>query len=193
MKFMKLFSSVTAACLLAGASGAVMARNDCPDGTISGGVFDEIVINEYVECSIVGVIVTGRVLVTDANQFTMLNSKVDGNLRVFNTVSAALIENHVTNGGNLVAKGNAFSTVLKNFVVGGSIKVNDDTCQQQQEVLVAGNLVLEGNLRVNCNEKATVRENSVTNGNITCRDNDRLDSIRNDAFGGKVNCSKSLF
>jgi hypothetical protein len=123
-----------------------------------------------------------------------LSSKVSGNLRVINTVSAALVGNQVDSGGNLVAKGNAFSTVLKNFVAGGgNIRVNDDSCQQQQEVLVAGNLILEGNLSVNCNEKATVRANSVTNGNITCSDNDRLDSMNNDAFGGRVHCSKSLF
>ena len=93
-----------------------------------------------------------------------------------------------------MARGNAFSTVLKNFVSGGgNIRVNDDTCEQQQEALVAANLVLDGNLTVNCNEKATLRGNSVTNGNITCSDNDRLDSLDNDAFGGKVDCSQSLF
>ena len=194
MKFMKLFSSATAACLLASASSAAMARNDCPEGNISGGTFDDIVITEFVDCSIVGVIVTGRVLVKGADQFTMLSSKVDGNLRVVNTVSAALVGNLVENGGNLVAKGNVFSTVLKNSVVGGgSILVNDDACAQQQEVLVAGNLVFDGNLRVDCNNKASVRENSVTNGDLTCRDNDRLDSIDNDAFGGRVKCSRNLF
>ena len=194
MKTQKLIVIVAIVSLLVGATSAAMARNDCPGGSISGGVFDDIVINEFASCSVVGVIVTGNVLVKNADQFTMKGSIVKGSLRVINTVSAALVDNQVDNGGNLVAKGNAFATVLKNFITGGgNIRVNDDTCEQQQEVLVAGNLVLDGNLAVNCNEKATVRANSVTNGNITCSDNDRLDSIDNDAFGGRVNCSKSLF
>ena len=192
MNTQKLIVNAAAVCLLAGLSGAATARNDCPDGTITGGTFNAIVIDEFVDCTILGVIVTGRVEVTGADQFTMLNSKIDGNLRVFNTVSAAVWGNSIQNG-NIVAKGNAFSTVLKNYVDGGNIHVNDDECIQRQEVLVAQNQIFGGNLWVNCNNKADVKENSVTDGNITCRDNDLLDSTRNDAYGGRVECSRSLF
>ena len=192
MKSQKLIVIVAIVCLLVGASSAAMARNDCPDGSITGGTYDEIVINEFVSCSIVGVYVTGRVLVRDADQFTMMGSLVEGNVRVINTVSAALVDNQVV-GGNLVARGNAFSSVLRNVVPGGSIRVNDETCKREQEVSVLQNLVSGGSLQVNCNETADVKDNKVTNGNITCRDNDRLDSKDNDAIGGRVNCSRSLF
>jgi hypothetical protein len=63
MKSQKLFVIVAIICLLAGISSAAMARNDCPEGSISGGEFNEIVIDEFVSCSIVGVIVKERVLI----------------------------------------------------------------------------------------------------------------------------------
>ena len=63
------------------------------------------------------------------------------------------------------------------------MRVNDDTCEQEQEVSVLENLILTGNLRVNCNEKADVKDNKVRDGDITCRDNDRLDSFGNVAEG----------
>lgn len=192
MKFMKLFSSAAAACLLAGASGGVMARNDCPDGSISGGTFDEIVINDFESCTVVGVVVNGGVRVRGANQFTVKGSVVNGNLRVTNVVSAAVSDVNV-NGGNLVTKGNAFSTILRNVVSGGNIIVSDDLCGQEQIATVVQNLIFEGSMRVNCNETADVKENKVTSGNILCQDNDRLDSKDNDAFGGRVNCSRNLF
>lgn len=192
MKTQKLIVIAAIVCLLVGASGAAMARNDCPDGSLSGATFEEIVINEFASCSIVGVVVNGDVLVTNADQFTMLGSLVRGKIRVTNTVSAALVGNQV-DGDNLVTRGNTLSTVVRNYVLNGSIRVIDDTCEQQQEVSVLQNLVGDGNLRVNCNETADVKENKVTNGDITCRENDRLDSTDNDAIGGRVNCSKSLF
>ena len=191
MKSQKLIVIVAIVCLLVGASGAAMARNDCPDGSITGGTYDVIVINEFVSCSIVGVYVTGRVLVRNADQFTMIGSLVNGNVRVINAVSAALVDNQVN--GNLVARGNRFSSVLRNIVLDGNIRVNDDSCEQEQVVSVLQNLVSGGSLQVNCNEKADVKDNKVTDGDITCRDNDRLDSKDNDAFGGRVNCSRSLF
>jgi hypothetical protein len=67
-----------------------------------------------------------------------------------------------------------------------TLRVNDDTCEQEQEVSVLENLILNGNLRVNCNEKADVKDNKVRVGDITCRDNDRLDSFGNVAEGGSV-------
>ena len=79
-----------------------MARNECSDGSITGGTFKEIVINEFASCAVVGVVVEGNVLVRDADQFTMLGSLVKGNLRVINAVSAVLSGNTV-NGGNLMA------------------------------------------------------------------------------------------
>lgn len=194
MKSQKLIVIAAIVCLLVGASGTAMAqllRNDCPDGSLVGGTFDEIVIRDFVNCRVVGVYVTGRVLVDTADNFTMIGSLVEGNVRVINTVNAALVDNTV-NGGRLVAKGNLTSTVLRNIVVGGTIVVSDDTCEQEQDVLVAQNLIFTGNLRGNCNEKADVKDNKVTNGSITCRENDRLDSIGNVALDGTVNCRRNI-
>jgi len=191
MKFMKLFSSAAAACLLAGASGGVMARNDCPDGSIVGETVNNIIIDEFVSCTVLGVVVKGMVRVSDADQFTMKGGVVNGSLRVENVVSA-FVSDVTINEGNLVTLGNRYSTVLRNVVSGGNIIVNDDECVQQQVVTVVQNLIFVGNAIVNCNEKADVKENKVTDGSIACRGNDRLDSKDNDAFGGTVNCSRSL-
>jgi hypothetical protein len=192
MKTQKLLVIVAIVCLLVGASGAAMARNDCPDGSITGGTYDEIVINEDVSCSVVGVYVTGRVLVRDADHFTMMGSLVNnGNVRVINTETAILVDNQVDNG-NLVTRDNAFSSVLRNVVSDGNIRVIGDGGNDAPEVLVLQNLVFNGNLRVDGNDKADVKENKVRNGDITCRENDKLDSIDNDAIGGRVNCSRSL-
>ena len=193
MKFQKLLLSAATVCLLSVAPDAAMARNDCPSGTITGGTYTAIVINEFASCLIVGAVIgSGGVIVTNADQFTMKSSVVSGHVRVTNTVSAFLADNQVQDA-NLVATGNLFSNVVRNYVVGGDIRVNDNTCEQQQEVAVLQNVIVVGSLRVNCNEKADVAENKVRDGDITCRDNDRLDSRDNDAFGGKVNCSRSLF
>jgi len=195
MKFQKLFVIAVIVCLLMGASSVALARNDCAEGSLVGGTYDEIVIDEFASCSIVGVKVTGNVTVRDSDQFNMLSSLVEGTVRVTNTVSAVLMDNQI-NSGNLVARGNAESYVLRNVVVGGTIRVNDDASggefEQQQFAAVLQNLILSGNLRVNGNEKADVKENKVTDGDITCRQNDRLDSKDNDAFGGTVDCSASL-
>jgi hypothetical protein len=107
MKTQKLIVIAAIICLLVGVSGAAMAETPCPGGSIVGGTYDEIVITEFVSCSVVSVHVTGRVLVRGADQFTMMGSLVNGNVRVINTVSAALVDNQV-NGGNLVARGNRF-------------------------------------------------------------------------------------
>jgi hypothetical protein len=193
MKTQKLLVIVAIVCLLVGASGAAMARNDCgPDGTLTGGVYDEIVINEHVSCYVLGVVVLGDVRVRNADQFTMMGSIVNGNLGVTNTVSAALADNHV-NEGNIVTRDNRFSTILRNVVSGGNIRVIGDGTDDAQEAAVVQNLIFVGNLGVHGNEKADVKENKVTEGDITCRNNDRLDSKDNDAFGGRVNCSRSLF
>ena len=190
MKTQKMIVIAAIVCLLVGVSGAAMARNDCPDGSLVGGTYSEIVIDGFESCSVVGVYVTGSVRVVGADQFTMSSSLVSGNVRVINTRSAVLLGNQV-DGGNLVARDNTFSSVLRNIVLGGTIRVIDDS--EEAEAQVLQNLIFNGNLRVNGHEKADVKENKVTNGDITCRNNDRLDSKDNDAIGGTVNCSKSLF
>ena len=196
MKTSKLIVIVGIVCFLVGASGAAMARNDCPGGSIAGGTFDEIVITDFVDCSVVGVHVTGRVLVDTAGNFSMIGSLVEnGDVRVKNSVSAILVDNQVKNG-RIVARGNTESFVIRNVVFGDSIRVVDDVSggefEEQQVATVLQNLVFGGNLSVLGNEKADVKENKVRDGNIICRANDRLDSKDNNAFGGKVRCSKSF-
>ena len=196
MKTQKLIVIAAIVCLLVGASSAAMARNDCPGGSIAGGTFDEIVITDFVDCSVVGVHVTGRVLVDTAGNFSMIGSLVEnGDVRVKNSVSAILVDNQVKNG-RIVARGNTESFVIRNVVFGDSIRVVDDVSgggfEEQQIATVLQNLVFGGNLSVLGNEKADVKENKVRDGNIICRANDRLDSKDNNAFGGKVRCSKSF-
>ena len=196
MKSQKLIVIAAIVCLLVGASSAAMARNDCPGGSIAGGTFDEIVITDFVDCSVVGVHVTGRVLVDTAGNFSMIGSLVEnGDVRVKNSVSAILVDNQVKNG-RIVARGNTESFVIRNVVFGDSIRVVDDVSggefEEQQVATVLQNLVFGGNLSVLGNEKADVKENKVRDGNIICRANDRLDSKDNNAFGGKVRCSKSF-
>jgi hypothetical protein len=196
MKTQKLIVIAAIVCLLVGASSAAMARNDCPGGSIAGGTFDEIVITDFVDCSVVGVHVTGRVLVDTAGNFSMIGSLVEnGDVRVKNSVSAILVDNQVKNG-RIVARGNTESFVIRNVVFGDSIRVVDDVSggefEEQQVATVLQNLVFGGNLSVLGNEKADVKENKVRDGNIICRENDRLDSKDNNAFGGRVRCSKSF-
>ena len=196
MKTQKLIVIAAIVCLLVGSSSAAMARNDCPGGSIAGGTFDEIVITDFVDCSVVGVHVTGRVLVDTAGNFSMIGSLVEnGDVRVKNSVSAILVDNQVKNG-RIVARGNTESFVIRNVVFGDSIRVVDDVSggefEEQQVATVLQNLVFGGNLSVLGNEKADVKENKVRDGNIICRANDRLDSKDNNAFGGKVRCSKSF-
>ena len=195
MKNQKIYI-VLLVCLLLGTSGTAMARNDCPDGSLVGGTYEKIVIDEFVSCTVLGVLVTGNVQVTDANQFTMMSSLVQGDAQVSNTVAASFLDSHVT-GGNLVITGNRFSSAVRNVVVGGDIRVIDDVSggefEQDQEVIVVQNLIYSGNLQVHGNKKAEVNDNSVRGGDITCLKNDRLDSHDNDALGGTVDCSRSLF
>jgi hypothetical protein len=100
--------------------------------SITSGTFDEIVINEFVSCDIVGVVVNGKVLIKDADNITIKATTVrGGNLRVINVKNAVIMGNGVYDGGNLVAKGNAFSTLIGNVAQDGNMRVNDDTCQQQ--------------------------------------------------------------
>ena len=195
MKTQKLLVIVGIVCLLVGASGAAMARNDCPEGAITGGVFDEIVITEFESCTIVGVVVTERIRVVRADEIIVANSSVRGGLRVLNTRTVTLVGN-IVSGGNLVAKGNLNASVANNVVDGGSIVVSDDieggVFEQDQIAIVQGNAVTNGNLRVNGNERAEVKSNATTDGDITCTANDHLDSHDNDARRGKVDCSRSL-
>jgi hypothetical protein len=184
------FGAITSLSLIA-APGAAMAI-DCPrNGSINGGTYDEIVITDFVSCEVVGVLVTGHILVRNADHFTLIGSSITGDVRVINTVSAVILSNQVING-DLVTRGVTSAAVVKNMVNGGSVVVSDAQCAQRQVSLVERNEVINGNLRVNCNEKADVKENNVRGGDVTCKNNDRLDSSRNDAVGGRVNCSESF-
>ena len=191
MKYQKMFVSAAALYLFFAVSSNAMARNDCPTGSIVGGSFDEIIINEFVDCSILGVDVSGNVIVRNAGQFTIKSSLVNGNLRVLDGQTADISDVNVKDG-NLVTRGIISSTVLSNVVTNGNMIVDgdDDECGQTGEAIIMQNLVFNGNMRVRCNKQADVKDNKVTNGNIRCKKNSRLDSIKNDVFGGVEDCSK---
>lgn len=166
--------------------------NDCPDGSLAGGAYTDIVINGG-DCYIMNVLVTGDVTAENMDQISIVSSTVNGSISFTNSTSAFVYGN-VVNGPGITAWRNTHSTVVRNTVNNGDIIVNDQECKQQTSAIAEENEIYGGTLRVNCNETATVRNNLVRDGDIICRDNDRLDSFDNDAggAGSKVNCSGSI-
>ena len=189
MKSHKLIVIGAIVCLLVGAATGAMARNDCPNGTLVGGTFATIIIDEFKSCAVVGVTVSGPVVVTNADLFTMIGSDISGGIEIKSTVSAAIVNNVVT--GNINTSGNRYSTVVQNEVNGGWILVNDIVAQQQIAVVME-NLVYRGGLQVTYNETADVKKNTVRGGSIWCLQNDRLDSFFNSAVWGTVTCKSNV-
>jgi hypothetical protein len=179
MKCQKVIFSAVTACLMVLGSNTAMAV-DCADGSIVGSTVEEIVIDDFVDCFIANVTVEGMIRIRGANQIIIVGSVVTGKLLVANTVSAALIQNHVF-GGSLIARGNTYSSVARNTVISGNLLV-DETFKQ---AAVVENDV-GGDMRVNRNEKVDVKNNTV-GGNLSCQLNDRLDSFGNKVSGTK-NC-----
>jgi hypothetical protein len=184
MKTRKLFIIGALVCLLVGVSGTAMARNDCPGGKIFGGTLTEIVIDEFVQCVVVGATITGDVKVTNADVFTLTASRVQGTVSVENTVGAAIVISQI-NSGDIETKGNGFSIVYQNIVGSGNISVIGET---HQEVYVYGNQVTGGNIMVSGNKKADVKDNKTTAGDIGCYNNEHLDAWFNNAVIGTVDC-----
>ncbi|MEH6568561.1 MAG: hypothetical protein V7709_05770 [Halioglobus sp.] len=168
------------------------ASDDCPDGTLAGGVYTDLVIDGGGDCYIMNVLVTGSITAKNMDQISIVSSTVNGSI-TFTNSNSAFVFNNVVNGDIIKTFGNAFSTVARNTVNNGNIAVNDKNCLQRQSAIAEGNDVYGGSLRVNCNETATVRNNTVHDGSITCKNNDRLDTLDNDARGkgSEVNCSKN--
>jgi hypothetical protein len=166
--------------------------NDCPDGSLAGGVYTDIVINGG-DCYIMKVLVTGDVTAENMDQISIVSSTVNGSI-LFTGSKSAFVYGNVVNGPGITAWRNTFSTVVRNTVNNGDIIVNDQECRQQTSAIAEENEIYAGTLRVNCNETASVRNNLVRDGDIICRDNDRLDSFDNDArgAGSKVNCSGNI-
>jgi hypothetical protein len=181
-------------------SNAADARNDCPDGTLIGGIYDEIVISSFQSCTILGVTVLAGVQIEDANEITIMNSQLQESVTISNTENADILGNVVVVGniettgnarvtimenllqiGSIESTGNDDISVMQNAVNQGSIQVQDDVGLRQQNALVMYNTVLGGGLTVNDNKNGL--------GNITCNNNIRLDSSLNEAKGGIVACS----
>lgn len=201
MKTYKLIIIAAIVCLLVGASGAAMAETltDCGDGSINGGTYDAILLTDYEDCVIVGVTVTtGGVLVRNPRLFSLINSYVkNGNVRVIRDdkslePSTATILNNFVQNGNIVIKEVDEADVRRNTVGRGNIRVIDDPSQPDQYAEVIQNKI-NGNLRVNNNLSANVKENTTIGGNITCRDNLLLFAPCNEAVQGTVRCSRDLF
>ncbi len=201
MKFQKLFVIAAIACLLMGASSAAMAETltDCGDGSINGGTYEAIVLTEYEDCAIVGVTVTpGGILVRNPRLFSLINSYVkNGNVRVRRDnkglePSTATILNNVVQHGNIVVRELDEADVRRNTLGDGNLRVIDDPSQPDQYAEVIQNKI-NGNLRVDNNLSANVKENTTIGGNITCRDNLLLFAPCNEAVQGTVRCSRDLF
>lgn len=208
MKIQKLMVITAIVCLLASVSVTAMAETltDCGDGSINGGTFDAIVIDntdfeKNFDCAIVGVSVgSGGVRARNVRQFILINSYIEGDVRVRrdnrNIDSAATILNNVVEGGdgisNIVTRELLEADVRRNTVKNGNIRVIDDSNQRNQYAQVLDNRIKNGNLRVNGNLTADVENNTVIDGNITCSDNEITVSRDNIAVGGRVNCSRDL-
>lgn len=204
MKTYKLIIIAAIVCLLVGASGAAIAETltDCGDGSINGGTYDAIVLTEHEDCVLVGVTVLGRggvgVRVRNPRLFSLINSFVkNGNVRVRRDdkslePSTATILNNVVQHGNIMVRELDEVDVRRNTVGDGNIRIIDDPSQPDQYAEVIQNKI-NGNLRVNNNLSANVKENTTIGGNITCRDNLLLFAPCNEAVQGTVRCSRDLF
>ena len=200
MKTQKLFVIVAIICLLVGASGASMAQSpttDCPGGVIVGGEHEGIRLTGLTDdesCVILGSAVIGSVIVTGTGKITIMNSYVEGDIRVIDMFSATIVDNDVgrSGGGHIVVRDVTESDVLRNLV-GGNIRVIGTSEQDQIDPItnVLYNETL-GNLRVNGNFAADVRFNLALQGNITCNNNVNLMASTNVARGGRVACFTGL-
>ena len=69
----------------------------------------------------------------------------------------------------------------------------DSPSEQEQLAEVENNHVIGGKLQVTGNERVSVRQNIVRQGDITCEDNDQVDTYKNWAVDGTVECGKRIF
>ena len=180
--------------LMAGlGTSMAQARNDCPDGTLAGGTYEDLEISGGGDCYIMNVLVTGDINAWGMDQISMAGSTVNGSITITNSVSA-FIYNTVVNGSGITSWRNTNATVVRNTVYSGNIDVSDETGKQQTSANVEENSIYGGLLEVNCLERATVRNNLVRDGFIACINNDHLDSFNNDARGNgsSVNCHNGI-
>ena len=160
MKSLKLIVSVAAACLLLGASNAAMAV-DCPNGSITDAIVDEIVINGQ-PCFIIGVRVRGTVNIANSPAIVMIENDVGFGIRVENS---------------------AFVGVVNNRLSGGSLDV-----RSSGQVEIVDNDVKKGSLRAIGNSNAQITRNDV-GLNLVCANNTKQDAFFNHADGSD-NCSR---
>ncbi len=144
----KLMAGALAVFLLVGTSEVSIA-DDCADGVIAFTTVPEIVINEQ-SCVIYQVTVEGRVEATNSPSFDMTFTEVGG--------PVTIMEDRT---------GTEQATVLNVDIVGGDLSVSG-----YESVVVAGNTVRLGNVRVDTNLTAFVQRNTVIGGNIVCLGND---------------------
>ena len=154
MKLQKLFLSVSAGCLLLGASGASMAV-DCPTGIISYTTVPEIVITGQA-CAINDVVVEGKIEITGSARVSLKD--VDSN-------------------GPVTITGNGFATIINLDNLQGDILVDGN------DVAVLGaSFARLGNITVSDNAAVAVQRNAA-NGDILCTGNIEVDAFGNRATG----------
>jgi hypothetical protein len=184
MKTQKLIVIAAIVCLLVGASGAAMARNDCgPFNRIDGGAFTEIVINEpFANCTITNVTVSQRLRVNLGGRIEVYNSRIAGVLRITDSQSVSFYQNEVFNA-DASLNGNELITVIDNRIEDGDLRVNGGGGG-----VVESNRITDGDLRVNRNQGSVTVSKNFANGDITCLNNTLLDAFAN-AATGNVNCA----
>jgi hypothetical protein len=195
MKTQKLLVMATLVCLLVGASSAAMARNDCPDGFLVGGEYEEIIINENVSCTILGVYVRQGITARNVNDITIKDSFIEGSLRVIGAGTVQIEDNWLAAPGGLnvrlVVANLGVAHVVRNVARIGQIVVVDRVCDSSANntAEVIQNVAFGGNVKVKCNDSASVLGNYAKDGSIVCNNNVSL--IARGNYTEKVNCSAS--
>ena len=149
MKTLKMLISVAIICLVVGVSGTALAV-DCSGTIPPGETVDEIRARGQ-SCYIQGVIVTGDIVIVDGEDVEILQTIVDGRVRVLGSGTVTLVGNRVQ--GGLRVRNNEIANLFLN---------------------AARNIAVINNL------KAGVKDN-VALTRINCRDNNRIDANSNEA------------
>jgi len=169
---------------------------DCPSGTIVGGEYSAILLSEYQDCLIMGVAVTGGVIVKNPRHFTLVNSYVKGMVKVnrdnkASDPSTAILLNNLIDGGNVVIKELSEVDVRMNSIYGGTVRIIDDSDLPDQYAEIIGNRIKGGNLKVKYNLSADVKSNSILDGNLKIKNNHFADVKLNSTQGGNIICREN--
>lgn len=117
---------------------------DCAEGVITGLVEDDIIVDGQ-SCYDNDADVTGKITVTNSEDFTLSSSKVAGSVKVENGRYATVVGNAIDS--SLTVKRNERAAVAIN-VVGRSLKVNFNIAASVKQNGAVVAIVCRGNIRL---------------------------------------------